>query len=79
MLNLVYFWLIDINGFFIMGSFFVIGCIGVIELKVVMYYLFIFVDGNIGRLIGIRVYMFIMVQKDFDKIMFFLYKVLSEN
>lgn len=77
MLNLVYLFLIDENGLLMVGFCLVLGCEGVIEFKLFIYNVNILVDGNIGKLMGMCIYMFVMFQKEFDCVILFLFWVLS--
>lgn len=61
MLNLVYLWLIDENDLFIIGFCLMFICMGFIELCVVNYYVWLFIDNNIGKLMGICFYILVKI------------------
>lgn len=75
MVIFVYFWLKDDGGVDIKGFVDVQDCEGSIEVVVQEYNLYILIDNNIGKLIGMCIYMLFLFIKEIDFFSFYLYKV----
>lgn len=79
MVILVYMWFKDDGGVDIKGLVMVQDCEGSVEFVVFDYGVYILIDGNIGKLMGMCVYKLIMLMKEIDVLMFYLYKVVMSG
>lgn len=77
MSNPAYLFLTDENGSPMVGPCLVSGREGAIELKSFTHNVNIPVDGNTGRLMGTRIHMPVMFQKEFDRVTPLLFRALS--